>query len=72
MHMQRHAHSQWHTVFYLCREMHPPRISEFSFSKLAGYLNGKEVQKGGMYVYVWLIDFVVQYNIVKQLYSNKN
>ena len=52
--------------------MHPPRISEFSFSKLAGYLNGKEVQKGGMYVYVWLIDFVVQYNIVKQLYSNKN
>ena len=41
---------------------------------LCGDLNGKEIQKKGRYIYIYIIDSLCQKltNIVKQLYSNKN
>ena len=43
-------------------------------SVLYSDLNGKEIQDGGMFVYIELIHFVVELetNTVKQVYSNKN
>ena len=32
---------------------------------LSGDVNGKEIQKGGLYVHIWLIHFVIRQKITK-------
>ena len=35
------------------------------YSVLCGDLNGKQIQKGGMYVHIWLIHFAVQQKLTQ-------